>query len=96
MSVRFRESLDTVLSLIDMVVASVPKEDKPGLYLALWTLLAKEARELQELVEGGEEWALEGVKVVYTAIRKLGERLTEKAYGRCFTTNNNVVNESEE
>ena len=55
MSVRFRASLDTVLSHIDMVVASVPEEDKPGLYFALWTLLAKEARELQELVEGGEE-----------------------------------------
>ena len=96
MTVRFKDSFDKVLSYIDMLVDAVPPDSNRTLFFrALWTALANEARDLQNLVEEGEEWALEGVKVIYTSIRKLGERLTVKAYGRKSGENNMII-ESEE
>jgi len=96
MTVRFRDPFNEVLSYIDMLAVSVPSDNnRSRLFRALWTTLANEARDLQDLVEAGEEWAIEGVKVIYTSIRKLGERLTVKAYGR-KSTENNMISESEE
>ena len=96
MTVRFGDPFNEVLSYIDMLAAAVPSDsNRSKFFRALWTTLSKEARELQDLVEAGEEWAIEGVKVIYTSIRKLGEMLTVKAYGR-KSTENNMISESEE
>ena len=96
MTVRFRDPFNEVLSYIDMLAVSVPSDNnRSRLFRALWTTLANEARDLQDLVEAGEEWAIEGVKVIYTSIRKLGERLTVKVY-RTKSIENNMISESEE
>ena len=82
MSIRFCWSLEPVFGHIDKVVSVVSEGNRVALYSSVWEMLASEAVELQELAEDGEDWAEEGVKVVYRAIRQFGLRMCEKAYGR--------------
>ena len=82
MSIRFRRSLEPVFGHIDKVVSVVSEGNRAALYSSVWEKLAREAVELQELADDGEDWAEEGVKVVYRAIRQLGLRMCEKAYGQ--------------
>ena len=80
MSLRFNHSLDVVYSHLDACVAAIPARDRPGFFGGIWGALARESVEMRDLVEEGEEWAVEGARVVNTALMSLGRKLTEKAY----------------
>ena len=48
------------------------------------------------MVEDGEEWAVEGARVVNTALMSLGQKLTEKAYIERAYEADSINSQSEE
>ena len=59
-------------------------------------MLARESVEMRDLVEEGEEWAVEGARVVNAALMSLGRKLTEKAYIKGAYEADNINSQSEE